>query len=326
MKESLKKICVFMLALTLALSVIGCSSEETESAQDTQNAEKTEQDDKSTSADTTASEKKEDAATDNSEKVQEGNTSDTTTVDSQTTDSTVTTTNVAVSGQLNVKADVKDGYTCDNGIYTFTKEGEYQITGKLENGMIVVNAPEAKVELNFADCYMVSEVNSLVYVEDADEVVIKAAEGTTNTFIDNRPYKDSDNEDKEAGNAAIYAKDDLKIKGKGKMVVEGNYKNGIQSKNDIEVKNLTLEITAADNALKGNDSVIIESGVLTLTALGGSGIKTDNDRISNKGNQKGNITILGGNVNITSKKDCLKAALDVIIDKDAGAVVVENQL
>lgn len=315
-----KSILSVLIAVLMCLVLVACSGEETTASEDRKETAETVESQENT--ETVIKEESTPVPQDNvseSDTKEEAKVTDTTPVVSEAPASAAT-----VSGQLNIKADVIDGFTCVDGIYTITKEGEYKISGKLENGMIVVNAPEAIIELDFADTYMTSTVNSLVFVEDAEEVTIKASEGTTNTFIDNRPFK-SDDSDKEAGNAAIYSKDDLKIKGRGKLVVEGNYKNGIQSKNDIKIKNLTLEIKAADNALKGNDSVTIESGNVSLTAEGGNGIKTENNRISDKGNQKGNITIMtGSTVTITSKKDCMKAALDVLIDD--GANVTENKL
>lgn len=114
--------------------------------------------------------------------------------------------------------------------------------------------------------------------------------------------------------ASLYSMADLKIKGKGCLSIESANNNGIHSKDDLEVKNLTLNITCSDNALKGNDSVTIENGTTTLIAKSGDTIKTTNSDISDKGNQRGSITIIGGTHNLYAACDAIDAAYDVVIN------------
>ena len=74
----------------------------------------------------------------------------------------------------------------------------------------------------------------LYYVKNASEVKIKSEENSFNEVIDNRAEATEDSSD-DAGNAAIYATCDLKLVGKGALVVTGNYNNGIQSKDDLSI-------------------------------------------------------------------------------------------
>ena len=84
----------------------------------------------------------------------------------------------------------------------------------------------------------------------------------------------------------------------------------------IEIKNLTLNVKAVNNALKGNDSLTIESGNITAISTKGDSLKTTNTDISAKGNQRGDITILGGVLNLYAACDCIDAAYNVIIQND----------
>lgn len=59
---------------------------------------------------------------------------------------------------------------------------------------------------------------------------------------------------------------------------------GIHTKDDLKVKNVALKINVYDDALRGNDSVKIESGDLELISRVGDGIKTSNSDVSSKGN------------------------------------------
>ena len=68
--------------------------------------------------------------------------------------------------------------------------------------------------------------------------------------------------------------------------------------------------------MKGNDSVELESANAILIATVGDGVKTTNSHISEKGNQRGNITVNGGSYEIYAACDGLDAAHNVVIDGD----------
>lgn len=156
---------------------------------------------------------------------------------------------------------------------------------------------------------------SPIYVKNASEVKIKSEENSFNEVIDNRTEATEDSSD-DAVNAAIYATCDLKLVGKGALVVTGNYNNGIQSKDNLSIKNVIVKVTAVNNAVKGNDAVDIESGNIIAISAKGDGIKTSNSNISNKGNQKGIVTITGGNIDVYAACDGIDAAYVVDISGD----------
>ncbi|MGO4843945.1 carbohydrate-binding domain-containing protein, partial [Rhizobiaceae sp. 2RAB30] len=70
---------------------------------------------------------------------------------------------------------------------------------------------------------------SPIFVEEAGKTIISLQEGTTNVVTDGKTYVYADASTDEP-NAAIFSKDDLTINGTGKLVVQGNYNNGITSK------------------------------------------------------------------------------------------------
>ena len=158
----------------------------------------------------------------------------------------------------------------------------------------------------------------MIYIKNADNVKIKSEENTYNCIVDARAEADDnpDNSSSENGNAAIYAACDLKLVGKGALSVTGNYNNGIQSKDDISIKNVTIKVNAVNNAIKGNDEAAIESGEIIAISRKGDGIKTSNSSLSNKGNQKGNVIISGGNIDIYAACDGIDAAYGVDVSGD----------
>jgi hypothetical protein len=216
---------------------------------------------------------------------------------------------------LTVTSEVADGWSEKNGVYTITKAGEYTFSGTLSEGRIVVKAKGLEVSVILSGVTLSSKEDSVIYVEDAEEATIVAQNGTVNTLNDNRPQKVGNSE--LAGNACIYSKDDLSIQGKGTLIVNASYNKGIHTKNDLKIKNLTLEVNAVGTAIQGNDSVTIKSGDITLVSSGNDGIKTKDTDVSSKGKQRGVVTIESGKVSITAKDECINAAYDIQISAEA---------
>ena len=223
---------------------------------------------------------------------------------------------VSITGDFTVTSDTSDGVTQSGSVYTITKAGEYTVTGLLSEGHLIVDAgDEDEVTIVLNGTSITCSSGSPIYVKNASKVEIKSEENSFNEVIDNRTEATEDSSD-DAGNAAIYATCDLKLVGKGALVVTGNYNNGIQSKDDLSIKNVIVKVTAVNNAIKGNDAVDIESGNIIAISAKGDGIKTSNSSISNKGNQKGIVTITGGNIDVYAACDGIDAAYGVDISDD----------
>ncbi len=203
-------------------------------------------------------------------------------------------------------------YDVDGNIYTIKSQGEYTISGNLEDGSIIVDAMDQEVLINFEGVNISSTTTSPVNIIAADKVEISAKKGSVNYITDNRTTSQDDL------TAAIYSLADLKLKGKGELYIYGNYNNGIHTKDDLEIKNLSLYVKALNNALKGNDSVTIDNADLVIISTAGDGIKTTNSSISTKGNQKGTINIIGNtSLDVYACCDGIDAAYDVLIEKDS---------
>lgn len=223
---------------------------------------------------------------------------------------------VAITGDFTITSDTSDGITQSGSVYTITKAGEYTVAGLLSEGQLIVDAgDEDEVTIVLNGTSVTCSTGSPIYVKNASEVKIKSEENSFNEVIDNRAEATEDSSD-DTGNAAIYAACDLKLVGKGALVVTANYNNGIQSKDDLSIKNVIVKVTAVNNAIKGNDAVDIESGDIIAISAKGDGIKTSNSSLSNKGNRKGIVTITGGNIDVYAACDGIDAAYGVDISGD----------
>lgn len=232
------------------------------------------------------------------------------------TQTETTSSKDAESDRIDIVSDfeisTEDGtFTIDGSTYKITSAGTYKLNGKLPEGTIVIDSnSDNDIILELNNVSITSSTSSPINCIQAKEVKLKALEGTFNEITDARDTKNDDSDDT---NAAIYATCDLSLVGKGSLVVSSTYNNGVQSKETLSIKNQTLKVTAQNNSLKGNEGVEIDSGDIILIAKSGDGIKTSDSDISSKGNQKGNIIINGGNIDIYSCCDGISSAYNVEI-------------
>lgn len=200
---------------------------------------------------------------------------------------------------------VVDGYQV-----TINLAGEYDLLGEIDEGSIVVALPESdQAIINLRGVSITSTITDPIYIESGDAVDISAKADTINYIYDKRTATTTD-----MVGAAIYSKVDLDIKGKGTLIVTSTYNNGIGTTKDLEIKNLNLEVNAPNNALKGNDSLTIESGTIKAISSSGDALKTENSDISEKGNQRGIITVLDGTLDLYAACDGIDASYDVVIN------------
>ena len=212
----------------------------------------------------------------------------------------------------------QNAYSIEDNVLTFsnmTANSIYSISGEFSGQIQVDVGDDYEFELELCGVKIYSSSLNPILILSGDKVTLSSKKGTQNYIYDTREA--ISDEDETAYSGAIYAKCDLELSGKGELVVISSNNNGIHTKDDLKVKNVTLSVTCEDNALKGNDSVSIQSGVLTLISKSGDGIKTKNTDISSKGNQRGTISISGGTTTIYAACDGLDASYDVEISSEA---------
>ena len=227
---------------------------------------------------------------------------------------------VEIGGDFSIVT--QNGTVTANGkIYTLSSAGEYTLSGALSDGQVIVDAGEDdEITLNLDTVSITCSFDSPIYLKTADKVKIKALEGSYNLIEDTRPLQTNENDT--TGSAAIYAQCDLNLIGSGRLVVKASYNNGIHTKDDLKIKNQILKVTAPNNAIKGNDSLTIESGNIIAISTSGDALKTSNSDISSKGNQRGTVAISGGTIELYAGNDGIDAAYDVEISgADTGIAV-----
>ncbi len=126
------------------------------------------------------------------------------------------------------------GAEAKDGSVTITAPGTYVLSGKLNDGQIVVDVQDKEnVRLVLNGMELQSSDSAPIYIKEAGKAIITLQEGTANTVSDGKTYVYPDASADEP-NAAVFSKADLTVNGTGALIVHGNYNNGIASKDDLK--------------------------------------------------------------------------------------------
>ena len=189
---------------------------------------------------------------------------------------------------------------------TISDKGTYVIKGTLSDGQIIVdNEDDENVRLILDGVDITCSTDSAIKALNAKNVYITLADGTTNTVTDSRAASDdtdsntgsddAGSNDSDVTDAAIYAECDLIINGSGTLNVNGNYNDGIKSKDDLQIISGTINVDAYDDGIIGKDLVSVKDGTITVTC-GDDAVKSSEDEDSTKGY----IVVDGGSFNLSS--------------------------
>ena len=198
---------------------------------------------------------------------------------------------------------------------TITSAANYRITGSLNDGQVIVDTNDEETVRLILNGVDISCSNSApIYIADAKKAIIILQAGTENYVTDGVSYILEPDTDEP--NAAVFSRSNLTIFGEGTLNVEGNYNDGIASKDGLIIRNGTITVNSVDDGIRGKDYLVVKDGKITLN-VEGDGFKSDNDADA----MRGYVSIENGMVNIASDRDAIEASTDVIISGGEIALV-----
>ncbi|MFT4445754.1 MULTISPECIES: carbohydrate-binding domain-containing protein [unclassified Parvimonas] len=190
-------------------------------------------------------------------------------------------------------------------VVTISSGGTYILTGKLDEGQIVVNAKsDDKVRLVFKGVEISSSKGNLILVENAKKTIITLASDSNNKLELKGNFSKDDNKD-----SVIFSKSDLSFNGTGILNLLSPYGRGIVSQDKVVFVDGKYTMDTAGNTISAKNSVAIADGKYDIKAgEKGTGLKV-------RGNEKkGTVFIANGKLDISAGKDGINSNSNVTIN------------
>ncbi|MDO4562897.1 MAG: carbohydrate-binding domain-containing protein, partial [Clostridia bacterium] len=180
-----------------------------------------------------------------------------------------------------------DGVSADGSYVCITKGGDYLVSGTTTNGMIEVISEE-KVKLRLSNANITNTQGPAICFTNSKKSFITLEEGTVNTLTDSETYSIE-------AKATLFSNDTLEIKGNGTLSVTSAANHAIASDDDIIIENGIIAVTAAKDGFHANDDITISGGSITVHGA--------NDAFESEGT----FNITGGTFDITAADDAFTA-------------------
>ncbi len=169
-----------------------------------------------------------------------------------------------------------EGLSVKNNRVTISSGGTFTASGKLDDGMIYIDAPSI-VTLNLNNASISNKNGPSIYVKNAEKTNIVINEGTNNLLWCGDDFSDEFDDEE----AIIFSKSDLDISGSGE---------------------LNLSSKDAD-AIKSEKSIIINDGKISVSLGEGKGVTA-----------LGDVTVNGGEINVLSAEEGLESKKTLTIN------------
>ena len=163
---------------------------------------------------------------------------------------------------------------------TITEEATYVVTGELNDGMLIVDAPEtAKLQLVLDGVKIKSETSAALYILEADKVFLTLPKGKKNTLANGGSFTAIDDNNIDS---ALFSKQDLTMNGTGSLTVTSPVGHGIVCKDDLVITGGSYTVNSAFHGFDANDSVRLANATLNIDA-GKDAVHCENNDDASKG-------------------------------------------
>lgn len=207
-------------------------------------------------------------------------------------------------------------------IKSSSKNVAYSLSGSSSNGSVKIYSSN-KYKLEFNGLTLTNPNGAAINNQCGKSLYLILADGTTNTLRDGKNYTMVAGEDMKG---TLFSEGQILISGKGSLNVTANARNGICSDDYILVRpgcKIFVNSTAG-NAIKANDGVTINGGVINLiaSANGAKGINCEKNINFNGGR----TTIIHSGSTLVQANDttgCAGVKADSTINVTAGTINVK---
>ena len=204
--------------------------------------------------------------------------------------------------------------------YEITSGGEYHLSGSMR-GSLVIDAADQNVHLFLDNASIKAASGPAIYCKDANKLIVTLMPDTENSISDSGDYR-ADGEVE----ACIYSTCDMTFNGTGALVVNGYYKDGIRSKDTVNILDGVYEILCKRTAIHGTDGIVVTDGNFSISSEK-YGFKTTKSSAEGRGNiiiSGGEFSIIAGRYAFVTTKadlfvyDCTIYQRSVMSEHDVG--------
>jgi hypothetical protein len=209
-----------------------------------------------------------------------------------------------------------EGASYAEGTLSITSEGTYVLSGTSDDILILIETgDDEKVGLVLDNCTLSNTDGPVIWIKESDKVFIHCPEGSVSSLSDGETYADALQEDSIDG--CIFSKADLTLNGSGTLILEGNCKHALVSKDDLVIAGLTLNVQSVSKGIEGKDCVKVTGAVINVVS-GTDGIASTNSKDADKGY----VFMEDSTVDIRCGNDGIEAATLVFLD--SSSISVDN--
>lgn len=213
------------------------------------------------------------------------------------------------------------GASADGNVVTISAVGAYRVSGRLDEGQLVVDTGEDAVNVTLTldgaeirnaggPALWIKQAKNVHLRLEGESLLVSGTEADLARFDDTR------------SGAALYAEDDLIVEGGGSLTVKGYLNNGLTCKDDFRMDGGTVDVEAANNGVRASESIRITGGTLSVRS-GNDGLKTS----SADKEGKGFIELSGGSVSVECGGDGVSAVTTLTLSGgDVNVSIREDQI
>lgn len=190
---------------------------------------------------------------------------------------------------------------------SLVESGTYIIKGEFIDKSFYINiAQDKKIHIVLDGASISSKTTAPINAAFGDKLIITLSENSVNELSDATSHNN------DAANGCLFSTMDTTINGNGKLIINGNYNNGIAVKKDLKIYGAAVSVNGLNNGIKGNNSVsIVDSNV--VVSANDDGIKATEEADSSKGF----IYIDNSTIEITAEDDIMQAPNGIVIKNNS---------
>ena len=197
-----------------------------------------------------------------------------------------------------------------------------RLCGSTDDGSLVLDG-SYRTTVSLGGVAIGNPSGAAICINDSKRIQVRAEKGTENVLSDG-----ADGTQK----ACLYSKGQLQLQGNGVLSVAGHAKHAIKSASYVSIKNLTLNVTAAQSdGISCEEYFEMKSGSVTIGGVGDDGIQCDlggdsptGETDGHEDEDTGNIYLEGGSLTVTAEavaSKCIKAEGSIAV---SGGTVTLN--